>query len=182
MLKKLSLIALSVAALNANAASFGVAECYSLPHGVNGQGSSNTVMIPAFEVGPSNSLKLLVTNIDSKGLNFKVTLRDQDGNLHTPSDYELGGNFDLGANSPLAGQTGGTALLKSFEVGTVKINESAYTGGPLTAQLSWQVDSCDSTEIFLTNISPKVAVAVEHQSPNGVKNINLVNTREGNQF
>lgn len=182
MLKKLSLIALSLTALNANANQFGAAECYSLAHGENGQGSRNTVMVPAFEVGPTNSLKLLVTNIDSKAVNFKVKLLDQAGNLHAASDYSLGGQFNANANSPIEGATDGTALLKSFEVGTINIDESSHTSGPLTAQLTWQVDSCDSTEHFFTTIAPKVSVVVEHQSDDGLKSMEVVSVNDGNEF
>lgn len=181
MLKKLTLAALVLTSLNAQASSFGVAECYNLPHGVNGQGSTNTILIPGFDVEGSNSLRVHLTSIDSKPVNIRVALFDETGQPYAPSDFTLGGIFNSSSNTPLGGLNGRTALLKPMEVGVFDIKESHHSG-PLTAQVSWQVDSCDRISPLDSVIPPKVVVSVKQMNIDGFNNINIVTSRNGNQF
>lgn len=181
MLKKLSLIALSLTALNANASSFGAVECYSLAHGENGQGSRKTVMIPAFNVNGSNKLRVHVTNIDSQPLNITIDLFDENGQKYTPTDYSLSGNFNTNANSPLDGQTDGIALLKPLNIGLLEIDETNHTG-PLTAQVSWQIDNCELDELFFPSMKPRVSLSIEHITSNGSRDIQAVNNFGQNHF
>lgn len=182
MLKKLILTALTLTSFTAFASEpFGSARCYSLPHGVNGQGSSNTVMIPAFDVAGSNSLRVHLTNIDSKPVNIKVALFDSNGQPYAPSDFESSGVFNDSTNTPLGGLNGKTALLKPLETGTFVLNES-HLANPLTAQIRWQVDSCDEAAPLTNTIHPKVVVSAKQSSGSSFSNVNIISSKSGNQF
>lgn len=168
MLKRtLTLMAMAMFASYASAA----IECFDLPHGENGKGSHNSIIIPPFLSSGIALADIYMTNIGSKPINVNLKFYDENGQQVVPTGVSYYGKFS-DFNDPIRKLDGtGIALLSSFHIGRVRIDEEPL----LTGILTWQANAC------LTE--PTLSVKIENSwYGNGLAGRAFVTVNGGNPF
>ena len=147
------------------------AECYSLPHGKDGQGSYNTMYLPhQITSGPWTSF-IYVTNAGYETVNVKLNFTRYNGTDYKPYDVSYGGAFNNN-NSPLK-VVEGSAMLRPKHSALITIREDEYFA-PLAGYIRWQADSC---------IDKSLVVSVRsHYDDNLRSNSSLFFLNGGNPF
>lgn len=117
-------------------------QCYELPHGKNGMGSSNTVAIPPFYAYGNYNFELFVTNTGDKPINVSLQFFDESGNLYYPDNGLVYSGAFADTNGVIKTDldNDGIALLRPLNSGYVKIRYEPEM--VLSGRITWQADEC----------------------------------------
>lgn len=145
--------------------------CLPLANGENGQGSTNSAIIPPFYTSGSAWLEVMVNNVGKRPINVHVKILDENGNQHVPtSGVTFGGNFSS-SNNPIRqlDQTGWAAL-PVFNTGYVRIDDNSpgYHSGVIT----WQADACLDAPTVSVSINNSYHVTNSHRDASRSLTIN----------
>lgn len=121
--------------------------CYSIEHGEEGMGSTNSLTLPHMLTDGAWTTFISVTNTSDKFVNVKVNFSAPDGSPYFPSHFNHNGMFNAN-NSPLMLNAGG-AILKPNETARLNVHEDQYQE-VLFGRISWQADACIDSALVVS--------------------------------
>ncbi|UAA37718.1 hypothetical protein KIH87_13500 [Paraneptunicella aestuarii] len=117
------------------------ATCYSIPHGEDGQGSTNSLYLPPFLTHGKWTGYVTVTNTSDKYINVRLHFKNYDGSVYYPQSYELKGEFNS-SNSPIStSPINSWAIVRPGRSARIGIFEDSYQD-VMFGTVIWQTDAC----------------------------------------